>query len=115
MESDRKFSPVQLDNGAIVKVEATRVSQLEEETEVEIGEVIVEDVSSSFRYLQQATQAIEGVADTVKKSLDKIKPSKASVAFGLEFGYESGEITAMIVKGSGKANLTITLEWDYTQ
>jgi hypothetical protein len=51
------------------------------------------------------------IADTIKASLDKAKPSKASVEFGLEFGYESGQLTAMIVKGASKANLKIILEW----
>jgi hypothetical protein len=31
--------------------------------------------------------------------------------FGVEFGYESGQLTALIVKGTGKANLKITMEW----
>lgn len=51
---------MELDNGATVKVEATPVSELEEETEVETGDVIAEDVSSSFPYLQEATEAIQG-------------------------------------------------------
>ncbi|NER99250.1 MAG: hypothetical protein F6J86_36415, partial [Symploca sp. SIO1B1] len=75
------------------------------------GEEVESDVSSNYQYLQQATDAIEGIADTLKQSLEKIQPTKASVEFGLEFGYESGQITAMIVKGGSKANLKITLEW----
>ena len=116
MESDRKFVPVQLPNGATIKVEATTVSQLKNETTAgKPGEIIEREVSSNFQYLQQVTDAIEGIADTVKKTLDKVKPTKASLEFGVEFGYESGQITAMIVKGEGKANLNITLEWDYSQ
>ncbi len=112
MTSERKFIPVKLDNGVEIKVEATTISQLVEETEGETGEIVEGEVSLSTQYLQQATEAIEGIARTVKKSIDKIQPTKASVQFGLEFGYESGQITAMIVKGRGKANLHITLEWE---
>lgn len=31
--------------------------------------------------------------------------------FGLEVALESGQLTAVLVKGSAKANLKITLEW----
>ena len=30
---------------------------------------------------------------------------------GIEVAVESGQLTALIVKGSGKANLEITMEW----
>ncbi len=115
MTSERTFIPVKLDNGIEIKVEATTISQLVDQTVDqtvgETGQIVEGDVSLSTEYLQQATEAIEGIARTVKKSIDKINPTKASVQFGLEFGYESGQITAMIVKGQGKANLNITLEW----
>jgi hypothetical protein len=33
----------------------------------------------------------------------------------MELAIESGQLTAIIVKGSGKANLEITLEWETQQ
>ena len=113
MNSQRKFVPVTLEDGIEIKVETTPISLLEDEEESgETGDIVEGDVSLNTRYLEEATDAIEGIAKTVKKSIDKVKPTKASVEFGLEFGFESGEITAMIVKGEGKANLKITLEWE---
>ena len=44
-------------------------------------------------------------------TLQKVKPRAASVEFGLEIGIESGQLTALLVKGTGTANLKITLEW----
>jgi hypothetical protein len=44
--------------------------------------------------------------------LQKVKPKKATVKFGMEMAIEAGQLTAVIVKGSGKANLEITLEWE---
>ena len=52
--------------------------------------------------------------------IQKARPQKATVKFGMELaivprtGYanESGQLTAVIVKGPGKANLEITLEWE---
>jgi hypothetical protein len=42
--------------------------------------------------------------------IQKVKPKKATVKFGMELAIESGQLTAAIVKGSGKTNLEITLE-----
>lgn len=111
MEAQTKFVPLELANGAVVMVETTVIGEVGEEEEDLTGEEVESDVSSNYQYLKQATDAIEGIADTLKQSLEKIQPTKASVEFGLEFGYESGQITAMIVKGGGKANLKVTLEW----
>jgi Trypsin-co-occurring domain 1 len=33
------------------------------------------------------------------------------VKIGFEVAVESGQLTALIVKGSGKANLEISMEW----
>jgi len=111
MADQTKFVPLELGNGAVVMVETTVIGEVAEEEEDLTGEEVESDVSSNYQYLKQATDAIEGIAATLKQSLEKIQPTKASVEFGLEFGYESGQITAMIVKGGGKANLKITLEW----
>jgi hypothetical protein len=42
--------------------------------------------------------------------LEKVKPKKASVEFGLEVAVESGKLTTLLVKGASTANLKITLE-----
>ena len=83
----------------LIKVEATPLGSREE------------DVAFSIKPFKEVTDAIEGIAQSIVSSLEKIKPQKASVEFGLEIGAESGQLTALIVKGSGKANLKITLEW----
>ena len=113
MKDKVKFVPVKLENGAIIKVEASSFDELIDESVGEAGEVVQEDVSAVLDHLKDVKDAIEGISQTVKSSLDKAKPSKASVQFGIELGYESGQLTAMIVKGQGKANLNITLEWNY--
>ncbi len=46
-------------------------------------------------------------------ALARVKPTKASVELGLEIGVEAGQLTALLVKGTGKANLKITLQWDF--
>lgn len=89
--------PIQLPNGSIIKVEATITGR--------------EDVSFSAKEFQPIADAIEGIIQMIATPIQKAKPKKATVKFGMEMAIESGALTAVIAKGSGKANLEITLEW----
>ena len=93
--------PVQLPNGAVVKFEVTQTGR--------------EDVSFDPKQFQPVADAIEGVIEMIATPIQKVKPKKASVKFGMELAIESGQLTAIIVKGSGKANLEITLEWERSE
>ncbi len=55
--------------------------------------------------------AIDSISQELHETFEKIGPTKGTVKFGIEVGVESGKLTALLVKGSGKANLEITLEW----
>ena len=90
--------PVQLPNGATVKFEITQTGR--------------EDVSFDAKQFQPVADAIEGVVQMIATPIQKARPKKATVKFGMELAIESGQLTAVIVKGSGKANLEITLEWE---
>jgi hypothetical protein len=105
-ESRSETVPVQLPNGAIVKFEVTNTGR--------------EDVGFDLKQFQPVADMIEGVMQMIAVPIQKVRPKKATVKFGMELaivqrtGYanESGQLTAVIVKGSGKANLEITLEWE---
>lgn len=90
--------PVQLPNGSVVDIEVSGLG--------------IKDVSVTTFSFDDITNVIEGVTTAIKGSLERAKPKKASVKFGLEVSIESGKLAAAIVKGSGKANLEITLEWE---
>ncbi len=95
-ESHRNTVPVQLPNGTVVKVEVAQTGR--------------EDVGFYIKSFEEVTNAIEGVAEAVTDSLKKVSPNKASVKFGLEIQIEQGSLVAAIVRGTGKANLEITLK-----
>jgi hypothetical protein len=97
-ESRSSTVPVQLPNGAIVKFEVTSTGR--------------EGVAFDSKQFQPIAEAIEGVVQMIAAPIQKVKPKKATVKFGMELAIESGQLTAVIVKGSGKANLEITLEWE---
>lgn len=97
-ESRSNTVPVQLPNGAVVKVEVASTGK--------------EDVGFDVKQFQPVADAIEGVVQMIAAPIQKVKPKKASVKFGMELAIESGQLTAVIVKGSGKGNLEILLEWE---
>lgn len=97
-DSRSETVPVQLPNGAIVKVEVAQTGR--------------EDVGFDVKQFEPIADAIEGVVQMIAVPIQRVKPKKATVKFGMELAIESGQLTAIIVKGSGKANLEITLEWE---
>lgn len=97
-DSPTNTVPVQLPNGALVKVEVAPSGR--------------EDVGFDAHSFKGVTDAIEGVADAITDSLKKASPSKASVKFGLEIQVEQGSLVAALVRGTGKTSLEITLEWE---
>ncbi|MBO1346880.1 MAG: hypothetical protein EBE86_005525 [Hormoscilla sp. GUM202] len=97
MEPQTTIIPLELADGTMVSVEATLR-----------GEQPISDRSRPFK---QVTDTIRAVAKEMLGVVQEAKPDKATIKFGLEVTLESGELTTLLVKGSGKGNLEITLEW----
>jgi Trypsin-co-occurring domain 1 len=95
---------VLLPNGAEIWAEAQGVGPKE-------AEVVGFDDLKGALSLDSLRAAIEGMGTLALDALEKIKPDGLSVEFGLELAVDNGQITALWVKGSGKANLKITLSW----
>lgn len=70
-----------------------------------------QQVSAHLPSFDEVTHAISGIAKPLVKMLEEIKPRKATLEFGVEIALESGQLTALLVKGSGDTSLKITLEW----
>ena|SRR5947209_5113129 len=98
METRTEIIQAQLANGTVIDIQATVLG----------GE---EEVAFTLPSFKAVTEAIEGIAESVVTSLQRVKPRKASVEFGLEVAFESGQLTALLMKGSGTSNLKIILEW----
>jgi hypothetical protein len=105
MDAPTQNVRVCLPNGTKTWVEATPLGS--READAAAFEGLTEALS-----LDAVRSAIEGVSALVRETIEKVAPDKASVEFGLEIGLESGQLTALWVKGSGKANLKITLSWE---
>src|SRR5690242_7739006 len=88
-----------LDNGVIIRIQATSLGGQEKVA------------SHGLPSFKEVTDSIEGIAHAMVTTLQNVRPTYASVEFGLEIGIESGQLTALLVKGTGTANLKITLSW----
>ncbi|MEH1867203.1 MAG: CU044_2847 family protein [Nostoc sp.] len=101
MDLPTKIIPVELSDGTVIKVEATSIGE--------------QRVAFQARPFREVTNTIKSIANelaiTLKEINQTVQPDKVSVTVGLEVAVESGQLTTLIVKGAGKANLEITMEW----
>ena len=97
MEQRNTLVPVKMDNDTTIKIEVSQTGR----EDVAIGKFPFNDITAS----------LDGIIQALSETLARAKPTKATVKFGVEVAVESGKLTAAIVKGSGKGNLEIALEW----
>lgn len=62
-------------------------------------------------HLEDIFQKVNEIAAAVMRSMKSLETKRTVLEFGVEIAADSGGLTALIVKGSGKANLKITAEW----
>lgn len=105
MEEPTLRVPLTLPNGAEIKVEVTPL-RLKKDADV----ADIRDIAGEKSW-KELTHGIAGIAHWVWETLQEVHPTKASIEFGIEIGVEPGKLTALLVQGSNKANLKITLEW----
>lgn len=89
--------PVKLEDGTTILVEVTQTGR--------------EDVANEASKFKAVTDAVGGIVQAIAEPINRARPNKATVKFGMELAVEAGQLTAVLVKGSGKANLEISLEW----
>jgi len=109
MTTERKLIPVKLDGGGTIYVEATVHS---DDPEAHRTGPVEEDISILIPSFDEINFVLEAVSRNIMGTLEKVKPTKASVEFGVDMGVEAGKLTTLLVKGAGSANLKIKLEWD---
>jgi Trypsin-co-occurring domain 1 len=68
----------------------------------------------SAEYAQEfdgVRKTVEALALELTKAWDQVKPSEASVEFGLSVTAKTGRLMGLIVEGEGKSSLKVTLTW----
>ena len=97
MEHQSKIITVELSDGTNVRVEATLIGDCK--------------LTFQTRPFSEVTGAIESLTKEIAETIQKIKPDRASVTFGIDIGIESGKLAPLLVKDASTANIEITLEW----
>jgi Trypsin-co-occurring domain 1 len=70
-----------------------------------------EQVSAETQVLDMIRPTIVELGHNFASILKEISPKAATVEFSVEIAIESGQLTALLVKGTTKGNLKITLSW----
>jgi len=91
--------PVDLGGGLTIAVEAVDLG----------GNEKVADFSNA--QLDRVAAQVQAVGRKIGAAIAGVGAKAGKVEFGVEHAVESGELTALLVKGSGKATLNVTLEW----
>jgi len=103
MPEATRLIPLKLSDGTVIKVEA-RIS----------GEQSVSSIPN--QPLKKALHQVKSLSLDLAENLNEIRKevgsTKATVKFGLEMAFETGALTTLLAKGSGKTNIEITLEWE---
>jgi len=92
--------PVRFDDGTIIQIQATMLGRAEDVAAPKHG----------FLF-EKITRPIIKISGEVAKIIHDIQPDKASVQLGFEVATSEGQLTALLVKGTATANLSVTLEW----
>ncbi|MEH1807046.1 CU044_2847 family protein [Nostoc sp.] len=80
--------------------------------QVEVIETGREKVGAGTLPFDSIAKAISKISQVIAKPIQEVKPTKATVKYGLAISVEEGSLVAAVVRGTGKANLEITLEWE---
>ncbi|NVJ52453.1 MAG: hypothetical protein HWD90_02070 [Campylobacteraceae bacterium] len=101
MKKKNKPVNIELDDGTIIKMEATDFG----------GEIDIADENMIMK-MEDFNKTIIKIAASTIEPLKETTAKKISLKMGLSLGIESGELTALLVKGTGTANFEVTLEWE---
>jgi hypothetical protein len=72
------------------------------------GRQEVADISLQFA---DFANVITGIATKLQSAIASVRPQEATLEFGIEAGIEAGKLTALLVQGTTKANVKVSLKW----
>lgn len=99
--------PMTMDDGTVVLWEISSSPSTPTQPQ---ARGIQETIKGSFSHVQKTVKA---VAHDLNQVYQEVRPDRLTVDFGLEMDFEpqEGTFVSKIVKGTGNANLHITIEW----
>ncbi|MGP4005601.1 CU044_2847 family protein [Streptomyces sp. 4N124] len=70
------------------------------------------EIAGRLPSLDQIAHAVGGFTGQISEALKKTAPTRFTLTFDCEVGFEAGGLVALIGKGSGKSAFSVTMEWD---
>ncbi|WP_405603249.1 hypothetical protein OG741_30795 [Streptomyces sp. NBC_01410] len=116
MAGEEVLTAVELPDGTRLMLQAVNVAPERAGAGPEDGEgePLEEEIGLLSFNLDEVTEALGTFAQGVTGALRRAKPHRLTVEFGCQVGVETSGLVALITKGSVDANLTVTMEWDWT-
>ena len=103
MDDQSQIITLELSDGSVVNVEATQIGETQ----------ICSPFALPFSEMKAVIKSFTGdIAETMQEIKQAVQPDKISIKIGLEVAVESGQLTALLVKGAGKGNFEISMEWN---
>jgi hypothetical protein len=93
---------VKLPSGRLVAVE---VSSIDDRQPVSVLDALP---------LDDVLATVGDIAVAMHGAIEAVRPQEATIEFGVDVTLESGQLTTLLVKGSGKGTLKISLKWAQT-
>lgn len=98
--------PVPLPDGSRLLVRAARV-----EPAVDGGDD-EQEIAGRVPSIDQVTDAVSGFAERIGTALKRSAPTRFTVEFECEIGFDAGGLVAILGKGSAKSAFRVVMEWD---
>jgi hypothetical protein len=76
------------------------------------GHALESPLSPALPDFSDVADTIVSLSSALGSAMEKARPSKATVEFGVEVALDSGKLTALLVKGSAKASFKVSLTWE---
>lgn len=73
-----------------------------------------QEIAGRLPSLDQIAHAVGSFTTQMGEALKKAAPTRFTLTFECEIGFEAGGLVALIGKGSGKSAFSVTMEWDRT-
>lgn len=83
----------------------------DDDPEREVGIFGKKNVPSEVLPLEDVGHSIGAIAAAMSAAIAKVAPDEAEVEFGVDVGVEAGQLTSLLVKGTGNATLKVRLLW----
>lgn len=73
-----------------------------------------QEIAGRVPSLDQVARAVGTFTGQIGAALRQAAPTRFSLTFECEIGFEAGGLVALIGKGSGRSAFSVTMEWDRT-